>query len=87
MRKLIATATSALAVAIALLAGTGSAQAEPASVVNTASRAPGYEYYDWYWTIGNCTYAGQQLMRKDPSIITYKCSQSAYKTWYLYLLR
>ncbi|GHG42813.1 MULTISPECIES: hypothetical protein [Amycolatopsis] len=98
MHKSIMMAVSASAAGIALLAGTSAAHADvaqaapvstvagPAAVLQAAA---GYEwtYYDWYWTIGNCSWAGRQLMQGDPSIVTYRCGQNAYSTWNLDLLR
>lgn len=98
MRKSIVAGIVTLAASVALLTGTGSAQAETAQVIEQSSRvgtADGasraqdyeYEYYDWYWTTGNCLYAGRELQKNDSSIITYKCAQNTWNTWSLYLLK
>ncbi|MEO3847209.1 hypothetical protein ABGB09_06060 [Streptomyces sp. B8F3] len=96
MRKLIVGGISVLAVSTALLAGTGSAQAETAqvtgqpsgvSIVDTASpaQAAGWEYVDWYFSFNNCNVAAGELSVREG--VTTKCEPQTSGLWYLYALR
>ncbi|MGC7103033.1 hypothetical protein ACPZ19_50945 [Amycolatopsis lurida] len=97
MRRLITTTISALAVGVALLAGTGLAQAETAQVTGQSSgvgilnsappvQAAGWEYYNWYFSFNNCSVAGGKIYQSDPSVKQYKC-EPGNGVWYLYLYR
>lgn len=100
MRRLITTTISALAAGVALLAGTGPAHADvapiatqssgPSSVVTAASEdvsaAATWRYHNWYWTIGNCWWAGQELKANNDNIINIRCGQNWAGTWDLDLL-
>lgn len=94
MRKLITTGISALALGTALLAGSGSAQAETAQVAgggrttaaDTASSAQAeWVYENWYFSQNNCIVAAGELNRSEG--VQTKCEEQAEHLWYLYALR
>ncbi|MEV6282857.1 hypothetical protein [Kribbella sp. NPDC051770] len=84
MNRIVAAGVATLA-----LGGTLLATAPPASAHQTVVAAPAtvqdYEYYTWYWARDTCESEGAKLQVRGV-ISNYYCQQSAYTTWYLYVL-
>ncbi|GAB3822719.1 hypothetical protein [Kribbella italica] len=90
MNRILAAGVSTLALGGALLATAAPASAAPAAAAQqTVASAPattqGYEYYTWYWARDTCESEGAKLQVRGV-ISNYYCQQSAYTTWYLYVL-
>lgn len=87
MNRIVAAGVSTLALGGALLAPAAPASAAPTheAVVAAPATVQDYEYYTWYWARDTCESEGAKLQVRGV-ISNYYCQQSAYTTWYLYVL-
>lgn len=87
MRKTIGGAVCTLMASAALIGGAAAADATPQTSEQASSvQTPqGWVYHDWYWTYGNCASNGGQLVARGQAR-NWRCDQSPYATFYLYLL-
>lgn len=90
VRRLVGAGVAAAVTGATLIATGGTASAAPAATAITVARPDtaqeSWQYYDWYWTYGNCATNGGNIVARRGAL-DWRCEQSPYTTWYLYLLR
>ena len=77
--------TAVLALGLGFAASASAAPEAPAPEAPARVSPMGWEFEGFYASHNDCTVAGGNLLRNDPSAITYACNQASDGEWALWL--